>query len=300
MVRRAGDVIPQVTGVILSKRPDSAKMVAVPTRCPVCDHPIVYPNDGVVARCSGGIARCPAQRKESLKHFASRLAMDIEGLGDKLIELLVDAELVLQPADLYALNAADIAELPRMGEKSASKLVAAIDRSRTTTLPRLIYALGIREVGEATAVSLVNHFGTLAAIRSARPEALEAVPDIGPVVAANLAEYFADPDNMALLDALLAAGLSWQEAEPDNSGEAGPLTDQTWVLTGTLEAMTRDEAKARLVALGAKVAGSVSKKTSCVVAGPGAGSKLAKAQSLELPVLDEAEFLARLAELESV
>jgi DNA ligase (NAD+) len=253
----------------------------------------------VVARCSGGVRTCPAQRKEGLKHFASRLAMDIEGLGDKLIEQLVDIGLVAQPADLYRLRASELAELPRMGEKSAAKLVAAIARSRDTTLPRLIYALGIREVGEATAISLVNHFGTLEAIRAASAEALEEVADVGPVVAANLAEYFADPENAALLDALLAVGLNWPDTAPAEQAQKAPLSGETWVLTGTLEAMTRDEAKARLVALGAKVAGSVSKKTSCVVAGPGAGSKLAKAESLEIPVLDEAALISRLTELEN-
>jgi DNA ligase (NAD+) len=299
MLRRAGDVIPQVTGVIASKRPAGSGTIDLPEVCPVCGSAIVYENDGVVARCSGGIQNCPAQRKESLKHFASRLAMDIEGLGDKLIEALVEASLVMEPADLYGLAPESLAELPRMGEKSAAKLVTAIARSRQTTLPRFIYALGIREVGEATAISLANHFGRLDALREASVEALEEVPDVGPVVAANLAEYFAHPDNCALLDHLLAAGLEWPDIEVTAQASGGPLADQIWVLTGTLETMTRDAAKQRLVALGAKVVGSVSKKTSCVVAGPGAGSKLTKAQSFELPVLDEAQLLERLNELEN-
>jgi len=299
MLRRAGDVIPQVTGVIASKRPAGSSAIEVPDTCPVCGSAIVYQNDGVVARCSGGIQNCAAQRKESLKHFSSRLAMDIEGLGDKLIEALVEASLVMEPADLYGLVPETLAALPRMGEKSAVKLVAAIARSRQTTLPRFIYALGIREVGEATAISLANHFGSLAALREAPVDALEEVADVGPVVAANLAEYFADAGNCALLDHLLAAGLDWPDIEVTAQAAGGPLSDQIWVLTGTLEAMPRDAAKQRLVALGAKVAGSVSKKTSCVVAGPGAGSKLTRAESLEVPVLDEAQFLERLSELEN-
>jgi DNA ligase (NAD+) len=299
MLRRAGDVIPQVTGVIASKRPSSSSAINVPGSCPVCGSDIVYQNDGVVARCSGGIQNCPAQRKESLKHFSSRLAMDIEGLGDKLIEQLVETELVMEPADLYQLPPQALAELPRMGDKSAAKLVAAIARSRETTLPRFIYALGIREVGEATAISLASHFGSLDALRQASVAALEEVADVGPVVAANLAEYFADPGNRILVDNLLTVGLQWPDIPIAAETSAGPLADQAWVLTGTLETLTRDAAKQRLVALGAKVAGSVSKKTACVVAGPGAGSKLTKAESLEVPVLDEAEFLERLSELEN-
>ena len=297
MVRRAGDVIPQVTSVIVSKRPRRARAVLMPERCPVCDSPIVRVEDEAVARCSGGIERCPAQRKERLKHFASRLAMDIEGLGDKLIEQLVDAELIAGPADLYGLDAQTLVALPRMGEKSAANVLAALERSKATTLPRFIFALGIREVGEATAANLAGHFGGLEALAAADSEALEEVDDVGPIVARHVADYFADEQSRALVAALLAAGVHWPDPGPGAAAEQ-PLKGQTWVLTGTLETLTRDQAKARLVALGAKVAGSVSGKTTQVVAGPGAGSKLAKAQSLEVPVMDEAEFLRRLEALE--
>jgi DNA ligase (NAD+) len=299
MVRRAGDVIPQVTSVIVRQRPADAPSIARPRNCPVCGSEIVYLDDEAVARCSGGIGNCPAQRKESLKHFASRLAMDIEGLGDKLIDQLVEASMVDEPADLYSLSAEALAGLPRMGAKSADKVLKAIDRSKRTTLARFIYALGIREVGEATAISLAGHFGTLEALRGASLERLEEVDDVGPVVAARVAEFFADPANARLVDNLLEAGLNWPEViTADDAAEELPLTGQTWVLTGTLETMTRDAAKSRLLALGAKVAGSVSKKTTQVVAGPGAGSKLAKAESLEIPVLDESEFRERLEALE--
>ena len=297
MVRRAGDVIPQVTSVIVKQRPAKAPSIARPTNCPVCGSKIVYLDDEAVARCSGGIVNCPAQRKESLKHFASRLAMDIEGLGDKLIDQLVEVSMVKEPADLYSLSAEALAELPRMGVKSADKLQNAIDRSKRTTLARFIYALGIREVGEATAISLSGHFGTLEALRSASLESLEEVDDVGPVVAARVAEFFSDATNAGLVDNLLEAGLNWPEVVPADAAEDLPLAGQTWVLTGTLETMTRDAAKARLLALGAKVAGSVSSKTTQVVAGPGAGSKLAKAESLEIPVLDESAFRERLEEL---
>ena len=290
MVRRAGDVIPQVVNVVVSKRPEGAAAVDLPRSCPVCGSPVERVDEEAVARCTGGANVCAAQRKEGLRHFASRLALDIEGLGDKLIDVLVERDMVRMPADIFMLEHAALAELPRLADKSAQNLIDAILASRATTLPRLIYALGIREVGEATALALAQHFGNLQALQNADAEALEAVPDVGPIVAARIREYFDRPENVEALQALLAAGVTYEPIEVDEN--ARPLEGQTWVLTGTLERMTRSEAKAKLVALGAKVAGSVSKKTHQVVAGPGAGSKLEKANSLEVPVMDEATFVA--------
>lgn len=296
LVRRAGDVIPQVVSVIRSRRKKNAKVISLPQTCPVCDSPIVQAADEAVARCSGGIQRCPAQRKESLKHFASRLALDIEGLGDKLIDQLVSVELVAEPADLFGLQQAALVGLERMGEKSAAKLLRSIEASRTTTLPRFIYALGIREVGEATAQSLADHFGDLDSLVAADAEALETVDDVGPIVAASIAAYFANAETLGIVQRLREAGVSWPNVRRETGGSELPLAGQTWVLTGTLEQLTRDEAKARLQKLGAKVAGSVSKKTHGVVAGAAAGSKLSKAQSLGIPVLDETGLLALFAQ----
>ncbi|MEZ5557219.1 MAG: NAD-dependent DNA ligase LigA [Pseudomonadales bacterium] len=295
MIRRAGDVIPQVMAVIPGRRPADAAPVALPDGCPSCGSPIVRAEGEVVARCSAGPDVCPAQRKEGLKHFASRLGMDIEGLGDKLIEQLVAQDLVREPADLYRLDAEQLAGLERMGVRSAANLVRAIDASRRTTLARFIYALGIREVGEATAQALAQHFGDLDALMSADPQALEAVGDVGPVVAKSIFDYFQDPARRAAVAALRAAGVSWP-VQAGSVDRPQPLAGQTWVLTGTLESLTRDEAKARLQALGAKVAGSVSKKTDQVVAGPGAGSKLDRAEALGVPVMDEAALLTLLHE----
>jgi DNA ligase (NAD+) len=296
MVRRAGDVIPQVTSVIRAKRPEEARPVALPSECPVCGNPIERLPDEAVARCTGGIQGCPAQRKQALKHFASRLALDIEGLGDKLIDQLVDADLVSVPADLYALSAGALAELPRMGEKSAAKVVKALERSKETTLSRFIFALGIREVGEATASNLAEHFETLEALQSADMEALEEVQDVGPVVARHVVDYFADAKSRAVVQGLLDAGVHWPRPR-QLQAENLPLDGETWVLTGTLESMTRDEAKDRLTALGAKVTDSVSGRTTWLVAGPGAGSKLTKAEALGVPVMNEAQLLERLREL---
>ena len=279
VVKRAGDVIPQVVSVIRSRRKKNAKVISLPQTCPVCDSPIVQAADEAVARCSGGIQRCPAQRKESLKHFASRLALDIEGLGDKLIDQLVSVELVAEPADLFGLQQAALVGLERMGEKSAAKLLRSIEASRTTTLPRFIYALGIREVGEATAQSLADHFGDLDSLVAADAAALENVDDVGPVVAANIAAYFASTETLGVVQRLRKAGVSWPNVQPAARAAELPLAGQTWVLTGTLERLTRDEAKARLQRLGAKVAGTVSKKTHQVVAGPGAGVALVSVTS---------------------
>lgn len=295
LIRRAGDVIPQVIKVVEGKREKNAPPVALPDVCPVCGSAIVREGDEAVARCSGGVLACEAQRKEGLKHFASRLAMDIEGVGDKLLETLVELNLVSDPADLYQLDLETLVALPRMGRKSGENVLAAIEHSRETTLARFIYALGIREVGEATALNLAGHFGDLGPLLAAEEEALLAVEDVGPIVARNIVRYFADPDHRAMIERLRAAGVTWQVVQADPEAGPAPLSGETWVLTGTLERMTRDAAKERLISLGAKVSGSVSAKTTRVVAGPGAGSKLAKAESLGVPVLDEAAFLELLA-----
>ena len=295
MIRRAGDVIPQVRSVIESKRPKNAKRVNLPLRCPSCDSPVVHPEDEAVARCSASANRCLAQLKEGLRHFASRLAMDIDGLGDKILEQMVDQGLVGNPADLYQLQLEQIAALDRLADKSAQNLLDALQASKKTTLARFIYALGIREVGEATAANLAAYFGDITALIGATAEALEYVDDVGPIVAAKIHEYFQDDGNIEVIERLLEAGVHWPVVEV--SSDSKPLQDQTWVLTGTLEQMPRNQAKEKLMALGAKVAGSVSKKTTQVVAGPGAGSKLEKAQSLEIPVMDEAGLMALFAEL---
>lgn len=287
-IRRAGDVIPQVVKVVVEKRPADAREVHLPAQCPVCQSDVVQIEGEAVARCSGGLY-CPAQRKEAIRHYASRKALDIEGLGDKWIDILINHELVQTVADLYRLKKQDLTGLERMGDKSAGNLIAAIDRSRNPVLWRFLYALGIREVGEATAKALASHFGTLEAIAEADEETLQTVPDVGPIVAGHIRSFFEQPHNQETLAALKAAGLVWQEEEVVE-GEA-PLQGQTWVLTGAMSQLTRDEAKEKLERLGAKVAGSVSKKTACVVAGEAAGSKLAKAEKLEIPVLDEAAFL---------
>ena len=295
MVHRAGDVIPQVTKVIESKRPRRARRVAMPQRCPACDTPIERPEGEAVARCPAGLT-CPAQRKESLKHFASRLAMDIEGLGDKLVEQLVERGLVKDPADLYGLDADAFESLDRMGPKSASNVIAALSASKHTTFARFIYALGIREVGETTAANLANHFRGLDALRGASEETLNEVPDVGPIVASRIRNFFDDEHNQEVVARLTAQGIHWPTpAKPAKS----PLAGETWVLTGTLAGMTRNEARARLVRLGAKVAGSVSGATTRVVAGPGAGSKADRAVELEVPILDETDFVAMLAEHEA-
>lgn len=292
-IRRAGDVIPQVVKVVVEKRPANARPVQLPKTCPVCDSEVIQIDGEAVARCSGGLF-CPAQRKEAIRHYASRKAMDIEGLGDRWIDILVDRDMVRTVADLYHLKADDLIRLERMGEKSAANLVQAIDRSREPVLWRFLYALGIREVGEATAKALASHFGTLEAIADADEEALQTVPDVGPIVAGHIRSFFNQPHNQETLQALRDAGVCWQ-TEAVEQGEK-PLQGQTWVLTGTLSGMTRDEAKAKLERLGAKVAGSVSRKTACVVAGEAAGSKLAKAEQLGVPVLDEAGLNALLQE----
>jgi len=296
VIRRAGDVIPKVVkGVPGSLNPNPRPIVA-PSHCPVCGSTVEKEGE-VLIRCNGGLV-CGAQRKESIRHFASRNALDIDGLGERIIEQLVEAELVRDVADLFSLEASTLMNLERMGAKSAEKLVAAIADSRRTTLPKFLYALGIREIGEATALQLANHFGELSALQEATIESLIDVPDVGPIVAEHVVSFFANKANVALLARLQECGITWPKINVA-SAESQPLSGQTIVLTGTLEMLSRNEAKARLVALGAKVAGSVSKSTTIVYAGPGAGSKLAKATELGIEVGDEAALLDLLRSHES-
>ncbi len=302
IVRRAGDVIPEVVAIVPEKRPMRDPIggeplhppFAMPANCPECGSAIAKGIDEAVARCSGGLY-CPAQRKQALLHFAARRAMDIEGLGDKLVDQLVDAGLIHSPADLYRLSVETLAGLERMGEKSAQNLVAAIGQSRQTTLVRFVFALGIRNVGEATARDLAKHFGSLDALLAADAEALQRVPDVGPVVASSIADFFAEAHNREVIASLRMAGVTWPEVEPA-SGRQQLLTGKTLVLTGSLPTLKRDEAKALIEAAGGKVVGSVSRKTDYVVAGEEAGSKLDKAHGLGVPVIDEAELMRFLDE----
>ncbi|WP_133406393.1 NAD-dependent DNA ligase LigA [Parashewanella tropica] len=290
IIRRAGDVIPQVVAVVAEKRPESAQEIVFPPQCPICESDVERVEGEAVARCTGGLF-CGAQRKEAIKHFASRKAIDIDGMGDKVVEQLIDKELVQTPADLFGLSASAITMLDRMGMKSATNLVNALEAAKKTTLAKFLYSLGIREVGEATAANLAAHFKTLDAIKAASADTLIEVEDVGVIVAKHIEHFFAQPHNLEVVEALLAAGIHWSEVEEVAEDEQ-PLKGQTWVLTGTLTQMGRSEAKAKLQLLGAKVAGSVSKKTDCVVAGDAAGSKLAKAQELGIKVLDEEGLLA--------
>ena len=300
IVRRAGDVIPEVVAPVLERRsgepPRFVLLDKFPT-CPVCGSHVVRGEDEAVARCTGGLF-CPAQRKQALLHFAGRRAMDIEGLGDKLVDQLVDAAIVKTPVDLYRLGVLALANLERMGEKSAQNLLMAIEKSRSTTLARFIFALGIRNVGEATARDLARHFGNLDALVAADVDALQQVPDVGPIVAECIAEFFAEPHNREVIEQLRAAGVHWAEGEPQGT-VAGALAGKTFVLTGTLPTLSRDEAKALIEARGGKVAGSVSKKTHYVIAGAEAGSKLDKAQALGLAILDEDGLRALLNETDT-
>ncbi len=289
IVRRAGDVIPEVVSVVKSRRPPDARKPRLPKHCPVCGSDIILLPGEKIARCSGGLY-CPAQRREAIKHFASRRAMDIEGLGDKLVAQLDEKGLIRDVADLYYLRQEDLENLERMGKKSAQNLLQALEKSKHTTLARFIYALGIRQVGEATAKELANYFGSLEGIMEASREELEAVPDIGPVVAESIYRFFRERHNREVIDKLLAAGIQWPAVTRQDQRTL-PLAGKTFVLTGTLSSMTREEAKERLEALGAKVSGSVSKKTSYVVVGADPGSKYDKALQLGIPVLDEPAFL---------
>jgi DNA ligase (NAD+) len=290
IVRRAGDVIPEIVRVDLALRPKAARTIVLPERCPVCNSAVVRVAGESAARCSGGFV-CGAQRREALAHFVSRRALDIDGLGDKLIDQLVRSERVRRPSDLWTLTAAELSALERMGEKSAAKLVAAINQARSTSLPRLVYALGIPDVGEATAVALARHFGTLEVLMQADEAQLQTVEDVGPVIAAKILGYFAEPrhrEEIARLRDPAVGGLRWEESLAAPSSQAGPLVGLTIVLTGTLAGITREVAAEQLTALGAKVASSVSKKTHYVVAGEAAGSKLDKANALGVRVLDQA------------
>ncbi len=291
--RRAGDVFPEVVSVILDKRPQDAVPVQLPQSCPVCGSQVLRVEGEAVARCTGGFT-CRAQRQEALRHFASRRALDIEGLGDKLIEQLVEREMVKSPADLYALTLPQLSQLERMGEKSATNLLAAIEKSKNTTLPRLLYGLGIREVGEATALAVARHFGTLERLMGADESAIRQVPDVGPVVAAHVAAFFASEEHRRVIKALRDKGVKWPDIERADAAGPPTLSGRTVVITGTLGSMSREQAQEALTARGARVSGSVSKKTSFVVAGSEAGSKLAKARELGVPVLDEQQLIALL------
>jgi DNA ligase (NAD+) len=290
VVRRAGDVIPEVARVILERRPAGAWPFEMPARCPVCGSETRKAEDEAVARCTAGLY-CPAQRKQALLHFASRRAIDIEGLGEKLVDQLVERELVKTPADIFKLDGATLAGLDRMAEKSAANLVESIQKSKQTSLARFVFALGIRNVGESTAQDLARHFGGIDAISSASVEALLQVPDIGPVVAQSIAGFFAEPHNRAVVGDLLAAGVNFKQVAARIVNTDGPVYGKTFVLTGALPTLTRDEATQRIRDCGGKVTGSVSKKTNYVVAGADAGSKQEKAQELGVTILDEAALL---------
>lgn len=295
IVRRAGDVIPEVVAAVPGNRPSDARAFVMPQACPVCGSHIIRLADEAVARCTGGLY-CPAQRKQAILHFAGRRAMDIEGLGEKLVDQLVDNGLVKTPADIYRLTMPILAGLDRMAEKSAANVLNAIEASKRTTLARFVFALGIRNVGEATARDLAQHFGSLEGLWNADEVTLQEVPDVGPVVAQSIAQFFAEQHNRDVIRQMRDAGVAWLEGPPRAAVPVGALAGKTFVLTGTLAALTRDEAKARIEALGGKVTGSVSKKTDYVVAGAEPGSKHAKALELNVPILDEAAFLHLLAE----
>jgi DNA ligase (NAD+) len=287
IIRRAGDVIPEVVRVMPEHRPRHAPVFHMPGKCPVCHSEVIRVEGEAIARCTAGLF-CPAQRIQSILHFASRRAMDIEGLGAKLVEQLVGRGLINSVADLYTLSVSELSALERMGDKSAENVIAALEKSKQTTLPRFIYALGIREVGEATALALARHFGALDPIMDATAEILEQVPDVGPVVARHITGFFAEAHNRKVIARLQKAGITWPAITRTGTS---PLAGKTFVLTGTLESMTRDEAKERLQSLGARVSGSVSAKTDYVVAGADPGSKLDKARDYNVTVMEENEFL---------
>ena len=294
VVRRAGDVIPEVVRVLPEKRPPAASAFVMAVQCPVCGSRVVRQQDEAVARCSGGLY-CPAQRRQALLHFASRRAMDIEGLGERLVEQLVEHDVVRTPADLYRLGLLALVQLERMAEKSAGNLLLAIDRSRQTTLARFIYALGIGNVGEATARDLARHFGSLDRLLAADEAQLLQVPDVGPIVAQSIRQFLGEPHNREVIEQLRAAGVAWSEGEVlAPAALIGAVAGRTFVLTGTLPALSRDVARQMLEAAGAKVSAAVSKKTDFVVAGADAGSKLQRAQELGVPIIDEAQMLALL------
>ncbi|MFT5426487.1 MAG: DNA ligase (NAD+) [Gammaproteobacteria bacterium] len=288
IVRRAGDVIPEVLKVVLERRPENSKTFKMPSKCPICGSDVEREEGEAVARCNGGLY-CSAQKIQTIIHFASKRAMNIDGLGDKLIEQLVEKKLIHNVADLYTLKFEQLAKLERMAEKSATNIIDALNNSKETTLDRFLYALGIREVGDATARSLASHFGNLAAIKSASQETLEEVTDVGPVVARHIVTFFLQSHNQEVINDLITAGVHWQDVEINTEQ---PLKGKTFVITGTLQNMKRDEAKQRLLELGGKVSGSVSKKTDYVVTGSDPGGKAVKARQLEVAILDEPAFLA--------
>jgi DNA ligase (NAD+) len=292
VVRRAGDVIPEIVSVVVERRPSGTCEVAVPVACPVCGSEVIQAEGQVIVRCSGGLI-CPAQRKQALRHFASRRAMDISGLGDQIIEHLVNSGLVKSAADLYRLDSTHLAGMERMGERSASKLIVAINRSRKTTLARFLYALGIPEVGDATSRLLASHFGSLEKLAAADDDELQAVPDIGPVIAAGIAAFFRQRDNQQVIAQLRDLGVVWDDIHVSEYSQQS-LRGQSFVLTGTLAEMSRDEAKAKIEALGGRVSGSVSSRTTYLVCGDSPGSKLARATSLGIQILDEQGLLALL------
>ena len=298
-VRRAGDVIPKIVAVLLDRRPTDTKEIVFPTHCPICGSLIVRDEGQAISRCAGGLI-CPAQRKEALKHFVSRRAMNVDGMGDKIIEQLVDKDYVKTPADLYKLNLPTLCSLDKIGEKSANNLLNALDASKNTTLSRFIFALGIPNVGEVTAENLVNQLGNLSAIENASLEQLQTVNDIGVVIAESIIDFFQEPHNRNVIEQLTSEEINihWQDITPQTQTTIvdSPFSGKTIVLTGTLSVLTRDEAKNKLKQLGAKVTGSVSKNTDLVIAGEAAGSKLDKAQELGIKVIDEQEMLNLLAE----
>ncbi|MEB8432330.1 NAD-dependent DNA ligase LigA [Cocleimonas sp. KMM 6892] len=298
IVRRAGDVIPEVARIVPDKRPADAKEIVIPSHCPVCDSTVELIEGEAVARCTGGLF-CPAQRKEAIKHFASRKALDIDGLGDKLVEQLFDEKLIKNVSDLFSLDVESLIKLERMGEKSAQNLIKALDDSKHPVLARFIYSLGIREVGETTAKSLANHYYSLEAIKAADLDSLQGVDDVGPIVANHIVTFFQQEHNNEVIQALLDAGVEPQNPEKRQSTESLPLAGNTYVLTGTLEKLKRNEAKEQLEALGAKVSGSISKNTTTLFAGEKAGSKLTKAEELGVPVSDENELINLLKKLHS-
>jgi DNA ligase (NAD+) len=294
IVRRAGDVIPEVVGVLQERRPAEARPFVMPTTCPVCGSKVVREEGESAARCTGGLF-CAAQRKQAILHFAGRRAMDIEGLGDKLVDQLVDENIIHSLPDLYRLEVKTLAALERMAEKSARNIVEALEKSKRTTLNRFLFALGIRNVGESTAKDLARYFGNLDDVIRAGSEQLLAVPDVGPIVARSIVDFFGESHNLEVVQQLRILGVRWEEYE-STATQTLPLSGKTFVLTGTLASMSRDEAKSHLEALGAKVAGSVSKKTDYVVAGEEAGSKLIRAQELSVPIWNEAELIQQLKE----
>jgi DNA ligase (NAD+) len=294
IIRRAGDVIPQITQVVLERRPDDAKEIEFPATCPICDSHVERIEGEAVARCTGGLV-CQAQRKQAIKHFASRKALDVDGLGDKIVDQLVDRELIKTPADLFILKQGHFESLERMGPKSAKNLVNALQDAKQTTLAKFLYSLGIREVGEATAQNLANHFLTLEKITQASVDTLTEVSDVGEIVAKHVRGFFSEEHNMDVVNALIEQGIHWPALSAP-SEDAQPLAGLTYVLTGTLSELNRNDAKARLQALGAKVSGSVSAKTDALIAGEKAGSKLTKAQDLGIDILTEADLIALLGE----